>query len=118
VLAKPAEGARVLFNAAAEDEFEFIGAEGEWIHVQISGPSRGYIRRSNLELPEFIAARLNSQGAAATVEKAPAFRIVREETSPFPGDWEPLKGMAVKILPCSSSRRTQGNGCARKTRLR
>jgi len=97
VLAKPAEGARVLFNAAAEDEFEFIGAEGEWIHVQISGPSRGYIRRSNLELPEFIAARLNSQGAAATVEKAPAFRIVREETSPFPGDWEPLKGMAVKI---------------------
>jgi len=98
VLAKPAEGARVLFNAAAEDEFEFIGAEGEWIHVQISGPSRGYIRRSNLELPEFIAARLNSQGAAATVEKAPAFRIVREETSPFPGDWEPLKGMAVKIF--------------------
>jgi len=84
VLAKPAEGARVLFNAAAEDEFEFVGAEGEWIHVQISGPSRGYIRRSNLELPEFIAARLNSQGAAATAEKAAAFRIVREETSSFP----------------------------------
>jgi len=92
----------VLFNAAAEDEFEFIGAEGEWIHVQISGPSRGYVRRSNLELPEFIAARLNSQGAAAPVEKAPAFRIVREETSPFPGDWQPLKGMAVKIFTVQS----------------
>jgi hypothetical protein len=98
VLAKPAEGARVLFNAAAEDEFEFIAAEGEWIHVQISGPSRGYIRRSNLELSEFIAARLNSQVAAATVEKAAAFRILREETSPFPGDWEQLKGKAVKIF--------------------
>jgi hypothetical protein len=97
VLAKPAEGARVLFNAAAEDEFEFIGAEGEWIHVQISGPSRGYIRRNNLELSEFIAARLNSQGANSPTEIA-AFRIVREENSPFPGDWEPLKGKAVKIF--------------------
>jgi len=95
VLAKPAEGARVLFNAAAEDEFEFIDAEGEWIHVQISGPSRGYVRRNNLELPEFIASRLS---AAAGVEKAEAFRIVREEISPFPGDWEPLKGKGVKIF--------------------
>jgi len=84
VLAKPVEGARVLFNAAAEDEFEFIGAEGEWIHVQISGPSRGYIRRNNLELPEFIATRLNSQDATAPVEKAAAFRIVREEIVLFP----------------------------------
>jgi len=93
VLAKPAEGARVLFNAAAEDEFEFIGAEGEWIHVQISGPSRGYIRRSNLELPEFIAARLNSQGAAATVEKHRRSASCAKKLVLFPGDWEPLKGM-------------------------
>src|SRR5260370_15131039 len=62
VLAKPAEGARVLFNAAAEDEFEFIDAEGEWIHVQISGPSRRYVRRNKLAFPEFIA----SQPSAAT----------------------------------------------------
>src|SRR6266403_328646 len=68
VLAKPAEGARVLFNAAAEDEFEFI------------------------------ATRLNSQDATDPVEKAAAFRIVREENSPFPGDWEPLKGKAVRIF--------------------
>jgi hypothetical protein len=98
VLAKPVGGARVLFNAAAEDEFEFIGAEGEWIHVQISGPSRGYIRRNNLELPELIAARLKSQDAAGSAEKIPAFRIVREEISPFPGDWEPLKGKRVKVF--------------------
>jgi len=98
VLAKPTEGARVLFYAAAEDEFEFIDAEGEWIHVQISGPSRGYIRRNNLELPEFIAARLNLQDTTAPAEKAAVFRTVREENSPFPGDWEPLKGKAVKIF--------------------
>src|SRR5260370_8604579 len=54
VLAKPAEGSRILFNAAAEDEFEFIDAEREWIHVQISGPSRGYIGRTTLELSHFV----------------------------------------------------------------
>ncbi len=98
VLAKPAEGSRILFNAAAEDEFEFIDAEREWIHVQISGPSRGYIRRNNLELSEFVAARLSPQEAAVPVEKPAAFRVVREENSPFPGDWAPLKGKAVKIF--------------------
>jgi len=98
VLARPAEGSRVLFNAAAEDEFEFLETEGDWIHVQISGPSRGYIRRNNLELSEFIMARLNAPGTADPVEKAVAFRIAREENSPFPGDWAPLKGKAVKIF--------------------
>lgn len=95
VYAKPAEGARLLFNASAEDEFEFLDGESEWIHVQISGPSRGYIRGNNLELSEYITARL---GTAAASEKPAAFRIVREESSPFPGDWAPLKGKAVKIF--------------------
>ena len=97
VLAKPAEGSRVLFNAAADDEFEFIGAEGEWIHVQISGASRGYLGRSSLELPELTAARLKSPNGAAAEEKPSAFRMAREENSPFPGDWEQLKGKTVKI---------------------
>jgi hypothetical protein len=97
VFAKPAESSRLLFNAAAEDEFEFIDGDGEWIHVQISGPSRGYIRRSNAELSEFIAVRLKSPNGNAANEKLEAFRIEREENSPFPGDWEPLKGKMVKI---------------------
>jgi hypothetical protein len=97
VMTKAAEGSRLLFNASADDEFEFIEAAGEWIHVQISGPSRGYIRRSNLDLPEYIAARLKSSNGTAPEEKPAAFRIEREENSPFPGDWEPLKGKMVKI---------------------
>jgi len=97
VLARPAEGSRLLFTAAADDEFEFLDAEGEWIHVQISGASRGYIRRNGLDLPESISARLESQNATAGEEKPAAFRIEREENSPFPGDWEPLKGKTVKI---------------------
>jgi hypothetical protein len=97
VLARPAIGPQPLFTASANDEFEFLDAEGEWIHVQISGASRGYIRRSSLELPEFIAARLKSPNGNAANEKSDAFRIEREENSPFPGDWEPLKGKTVKI---------------------
>jgi hypothetical protein len=97
VMAKPAEGSHLLFRASENDEFEFIEAVGEWIHVQISGPSRGYIRRSNLDLPEYIAARLKSLNGTAAEEKPAVFRIEREENSLFPGDWEPLKGKMVKI---------------------
>lgn len=97
VLARPAEGSHLLFSAAADDEFEFLDAEGGWIHVQISGASRGYIRRNGLDLPESISARLESQNGNAGEEKPAAFRIEREENSTFPGDWEPLKGKTVKI---------------------
>ena len=97
VLARPEIGSHLLFKASANDEFEFLDAEGEWIHVQISGASRGYIRRSSLDLPEFIAARLRSPNGNAADEKLDAFRIERQENSPFPGDWEPLKGKTVRI---------------------
>jgi hypothetical protein len=103
VLVRPAAGSHPLFTAAANDEFEFLNAQGEWIHVQISGVSRGYIRRSSLDLPDFIAARLQSpNGAAATdeaaaTERSEVFRIEREEISTFPGDWETLRGKPVKI---------------------
>lgn len=97
VLARPAAGSHSLFTAAADDEFEFLDAQGEWIHVQISGLSRGYIRRSNLDLPEFIAARLRSPNGDTANQKLDAFHIEREETGTFPGHWEPLKGKRVKI---------------------
>jgi len=97
VLAHPSEGAKLLFAASCGDEFEFLDAQSEWIHVQISGASRGYIRRSSLDLPDSIAARLKSPNAEASSEKQEAFRVEREETSTFPGDWEPLRGKSVKI---------------------
>jgi len=40
-----------------DDEFEFLDVDGAWIHVQISGASRGYIREASVELPEPLAAR-------------------------------------------------------------
>jgi hypothetical protein len=102
VLPRPVAGSHPLFNAAANDEFEFLNAEGEWIHVQISGVSRGYIRSNNLDLPDFIAARLQSPNGVAATEKvatesSDVFRIEREETAAFPGDWNTLRGKPVKI---------------------
>jgi hypothetical protein len=97
VLAKPATGSRVLFTAAANDEFELLDTEGEWIHVQISGASRGYIHGSGLELPELLAARLKSRNVKGFDDKEAAFRVAREETGIFPGNWDSLRGKTVKI---------------------
>jgi hypothetical protein len=77
VVARPTEGSRVLFNASADDEFEFLDAGSEWVHVQISGESRGYIRRSSLELPEAITAHLQASATAAQKEQTPVFRVAR-----------------------------------------
>jgi hypothetical protein len=97
VMARAGEESRVLFKAAVNDEFEFLDAESEWVHVQISGVSRGYIRRSALELPEMIAARLEQTTKAESAAKQAPFRVEREENSVFPGGWEALKGKTVKI---------------------
>jgi len=98
VMARAGEESRVLFKAAVNDEFEFLDAEGEWIHVQISGVSRGYIRRSALELPELIVEHLEETAKLQAAAKAVAFRVEREENSVFPGDWGALKGKTVKIF--------------------
>jgi hypothetical protein len=98
VMARAGEESHVLFKAAVNDEFEFLDADGEWIHVQISGVSRGYIRRSALELPEVIATHLEEAAKSeAAAKQAAAFRVEREENSVFPGEWEALKGKTVKI---------------------
>jgi hypothetical protein len=95
--AKATENSRVLFQAAPNDEFEFLDGDTEWIHVSISGDSRGYLLRSSVDVPEKIAARLESPATAGAEEKFTGFRMEREETSTFPGDWAALKGKTVKI---------------------
>jgi hypothetical protein len=95
--AKAADNSRVLFQAAANDEFEFLDGDTEWIHVSISGDSRGYLLRSSVGVPVRIAARLELPATASAEEKFTGFRMEREETSMFPGDWAALKGKTVKI---------------------
>jgi hypothetical protein len=94
---KPSDSARQLFQAALNDEFEFLDGSNGWIHISISGDSRGYVRQSSVLLPERIASQLES-GESGLEQKFPGFRIEQESMSTFPGDWSVLKGKQVKIF--------------------
>jgi hypothetical protein len=96
VYAKASEQSRILFQAAADDEFEYLDSENGWIHISISGDSRGYIRQNAVRLPELIASKLTKEDRGLE-EKFPGFQIEQQEISSFPGDWTALKGKLVKI---------------------
>src|ERR1700692_4280022 len=97
--------AKTLFLASAHDEFEMLDFNRDWVHVRISGLSRGWIWRNNLEMPDSVP---DSDAPPAPVPTAAElFHIAREETATFPGDWEPLRGKSVKIV---SVEKTDENG--------
>ncbi|MEO6829953.1 MAG: SH3 domain-containing protein [Acidobacteriaceae bacterium] len=96
VLSKPASSAPAIFEADAGDEFEILGNQGNWIHVRIAGQSRGWIKRTGLDLPE--AAQSSKSTEDLNRSETPAFHISHEETKPFPGQWKPLHGKMVRII--------------------
>ena len=92
----PSLKAKTLFLASAHDEFEMLDFNADWVHVRISGLSRGWVWRNSLEMPgdiPDIATKADTKTAAGDL-----FHVVREETSIFPGDWGPLRGKSVKIF--------------------
>ncbi len=101
VLANPIENAKVLFLAASEDEFEMLDANSNWVHVRISGLSRGWIRRSSLEMPDADSVQPPVQ-SPAEIEPRPSdtqpFRALNEQVATFPGNWAPLVGKTVRIV--------------------
>jgi len=94
VVATPSLSAKPIFTASAHDEFEILNYNQDWVHVRISGLSRGWIWRNDLELPDSIP---DTQAAPANAA-ANFFHVVREETALFPGDWQPLRGKNVKLI--------------------
>ena len=97
VFSKPAEGSPVLFSADAEDEFQVLEMEGAWVHVQISGSSRGWIRRAQLDLPADYKENSSDAGDAAPAT-ANLFTISKDETTAFGGKWAPLAGKKVRVI--------------------
>jgi hypothetical protein len=89
--------AKPLFLASAHDEFEMLEFNRDWVHVRISGLSRGWIWRTSLEMPEGIPDTV-ANSATAPPLAADLFHVAREETAIFPGDWPPLRGKSVKII--------------------
>jgi hypothetical protein len=98
VVATASLTAKTLFLASAHDEFEMLDFNRDWVHVRISGLSRGWIWRNNLEMPESIPDSDLPTNPTAIPVAAELFHVSREETAPFPGDWEPLRGKSVKIV--------------------
>lgn len=112
VLASPSEGAKVLFLAAAEDEFEMIDLNADWVHVRISGLSRGWLRRSSVEMngasvAQAAQADVPAGPPAKPVNPAP-FLVEHEEIGSFPGEWQPLRGKSVKIISVQPATSTGG----------
>jgi hypothetical protein len=95
VVSTPSLTAKPQFLASMHDEFELLDFNADWVHVRISGLSRGWIWRNSVEMPEGIPDTVN---ASPLKTAADLFRVSREETAQFPGDWEPLRGKSVKII--------------------
>jgi hypothetical protein len=113
VLQDPSADANILFYANAEDEFEILDLNPEWVHVRISGLSRGWLRRSSVEMLNGTESVAETQSAPAQPDPPPAaqastpFSVTGEEEGSFPGDWAPLKGKSVRII---SIQQTPGTG--------
>jgi hypothetical protein len=107
VLSRPVPGARVLMLADTEDEFQVIEAENDWVHVQLTGLQRGWVRREQLDLSG-VSSRLLASHAKPTLSTTNTIQQTREETATFPGQWEPLRGKKVKIIWVDDSRQNSG----------
>jgi hypothetical protein len=97
VVANPSLNAKPQFLASLHDEFELLDFNADWVHVRISGLSRGWIWRNSVEMPEGIADT-EVPVKPGLAPAADLYRVIREETAQFPGDWEPLRSKNVKIL--------------------
>jgi hypothetical protein len=108
VFASPSQGSKVLFLAAAEDEFEILDTNPNWVHVRISGLSRGWVRRSSLEMPEGESGSEASENGKevekregkhglSSADQGP-FHVGSEQITSFPGSWAPLRGKTVNVI--------------------
>jgi len=98
--------AKTLFLASAHDEFEMLDFSRDWVHVRISGLSRGWIWRNNLEMPESVPDADLPTNPAAVPVAAELFHVSRTETALFPGDWGPLRGKNVRIVSVENTNET------------
>lgn len=96
VVAQPVDGAEVLMQADAEDEFEILDSTQGWVHIKISGIARGWIKREFVDLPG--AATVNLADMTGDQHETASVRQTKEEVAQFPGKWEQLDGKQVKII--------------------
>jgi len=96
VVSQPLDGAQVMFQADAEDEFEILDSSQDWVHIKISGISRAWIKREYVDLPGAATVSIATLGSDS--HDSDLVRQTKEEVAQFPGTWEPLNGKQVKII--------------------
>lgn len=109
VVATPSLKAKTLFLASAHDEFEMLDFNADWVHVRISGLSRGWIWRDSLEMPNSVPDVATHSTEPSAPNAAQLFHVVHEETAQFPGDWDALRGKTVKIISVQKTDEAEKN---------
>jgi hypothetical protein len=74
-----------------------ISLKGNWVHAQISGPSRGWIQRCAIRSPKGFVNISKAQTPPAAGDK-PIFRVIHEDTHSVSGKWPQLQGKTVRII--------------------
>ena len=97
VLSRPSKDAQVVLVAEVDDELQVLDVSNDWVHVHLMGLSRGWVRRSQLDLSNVSLPATATKQAATTSQDQP-FQKTREETGTFPGEWKPLQGKKVNIV--------------------
>jgi hypothetical protein len=114
VVSTPSLTAKPQFLASMHDEFEMLDFNTDWVHVRVSGLSRGWIWRNSVEMPDGISDTAAAPKAASLASASDLFHVIREEASTFPGDWEPLKNKNVKIISVQKIDENAKNADARQ----
>lgn len=81
LFAEPTELSKLIFRANPEDEFEVIAARSGWVSVRLENLGQGWIKMSELQLPN----ESDNTGDSAD------FTEPSEEVAPFTGDWVALR---------------------------
>ena len=97
VLSRPADDAPLILVADAEDELQVLERHLDWVRVQLSGPARGWIRTTQLDLSGVSVASVTPKKDLGRSQEQ-VLQKTREETGTFPGKWERLRGKRVQII--------------------
>jgi hypothetical protein len=83
IFEQPNEFSKVLLRADPEDEFEVTEARYGWVHIRLQNLGQGWIKISELQLPN----EPDNTGDSAAAD----FTEPSEEVAPFTGNWALLK---------------------------
>jgi hypothetical protein len=86
---QPAESARLLFSADAQDQFEMLERRGSWVRVRLAGDAQGWLRGPDLEAEDGPAGAV---GIGVAAQGNAFFGVAREDVFPFSGEWSELQG--------------------------